>query len=469
MYKKDLKDFVEAGYKTKSDAKKIGNYILDEELSTKRNKIYYDPNTGKAVHTIAGTDTMTDWSNNALIPLGLHEYSNRHKNSEKIQNKANEKYGKSNVDLVTHSQSGHIAENLANKNLVGGLNTTLNPAIIGDHNKDVTVYKSIFDPVSLLTNTNKNDYNIIPKTMNPITEHSTNILDKTRKNIFGFVLKALKKGDINKIMKYNNDSDSSSDDDMEGCGINEMKILKKMQSLHKDIAKLHQKEGVKKSVVKGFKSLGMGIINSANTPDAKLAVEPKMTSAQLKKLMDNSMSGFVANERATTMPRPTKFKGGELFSTAGFQKKGGNDGMTKEETKAAKDNEKYTNAEAMKDTNKSLDIYNKGGYNTKKLGFGIKGCGPNERWRESQEGVTDQDWIDAFVKADRRVNGKGASGKMLKNAAVNSTAGLLNSAATRAMYEMDNKGKKGTGLKKGSPEMKERMAKMRAMRKCNKE
>jgi len=436
MNKKNLKDFVEAGYKSKSDAKTIGNYILDEDLSTKRNKIYYDPNTGKAVHTIAGTDSMTDWSNNALIPVGLHEYSNRHKNSEKIQNKANEKYGKENVDLVSHSQSGHIAENLANKNLVGGQNTTLNPAIIGSHNKDVTVYKSIFDPVSLLTDTNKNDYNIIPKTFNPITEHSTNILDKTRKNIFGFGLKALKKSDVNKIMNNNYDSDSSSDDGMEGCGINEMKILKKMQALHKDIAKLHQKEGVKKSVVKGFKALGMGIINSANKPAVVLPVEPKMRASQLKKLMDADMSGFVANERATTAPTPRKFKGGELFSTAGLQKKGGNDGMTKEETREAKDKEKYTNAEAMQNANKSLEIYNKGGYNTKKLGFGIQGCG--------------------------------ASGKMLKNAAVNSTAGLLNSAATRAMYEMDNKGKKGTGIKKGSPEMKERMRKMREMRKCNK-
>ena len=40
---------------------------------------------------------MKDWTNNALIPLGLHQESNRYKNSEKIQKKANEKYGKSNV------------------------------------------------------------------------------------------------------------------------------------------------------------------------------------------------------------------------------------------------------------------------------------------------------------------------------------------------------------------------------------
>jgi hypothetical protein len=559
--KKNLKDFVEAGYKKKSDAKNIGNYILDEELSTKRNKVYYDPSTGKAVHTIAGTDSMTDWSNNLLIPIGMHEYSNRYKNSEQIQKEANKKYGKSNVDLVTHSQSGNIAENLANKKLVGGNNTTLNPAIIGSHNKDIKVVKSVLDPVSLLTNTTKNDVKIIPKTLDPIAEHSTNILDKTKDSVFkpvtdafqpvtdvahktqkkfnkmfGFGLKThtniqsvlfkrpewkltdckkwlkqhgfktdvdkkpehfrfrqlepemfnkyrtkkidnniefiigIKSKSDNKLMRYRSEDESeasSSEEENEhklrGGTLKEKAIVNKIVKLTKEIQDHHLKHGIKPSIIKGFKILGQGIIDSS----VSLPVEPKKrpSAAKLKKLMDADMSGFVANERATTMPRPTKFKGGELFSTAGFQKKGGNDGMTKEETRAAKDKEKYTNAEAIKDTNKSLDIYNRGGYNTKKLGFGIRGCGPNERWRESQEGVTDQDWIDAFAKADRKVNGSGASGKMLKNAAVNSTAGVLNSAASRAMYEMDNRGKKGSGLKKGSQEAKDHMARIRAMRK----
>jgi hypothetical protein len=481
--KKNLKDFVEAGYKKKSEAKNINGYILDEELSTKRNKVYYDPKTGKAVHTIAGTDSMTDWSNNLLIPIGMHEYSNRYKNSEQIQKEANKKYGKSNVDLVTHSQSGNIAENLANKKLVGGNNTTLNPAIIGNHNKDVKVVKSVLDPVSLLTNTTKKDVKIIPKTIDPIAEHSTNILDKTKDSVFkpvsdafqpvtdvanktqkkfnkmfGFGIKALKKGDINKIMKYDyEDSSSDEENEMSGCGLDERKIIKKMGSLHKDIAKLHQKHGVRPSVIKGFKALGMGIINSGMSPAVMPAKGP--SKAQLKKMMDDSMKPAV-------MPmdyvRPTKFKGGELFSTAGFQKKGGNDGMTKEETRAAKDKEKYTNAEAMQNANKSLDIYNKGGYNTKKLGFGIKGCGAAMAdWREKEKGVSGKDYLNEFAK----LKGRGASGKMLKNAAVNSTAGVLNSAANRAMYEMDNRGKKGSGFKKGSQEAKDHMARIRAMRK----
>lgn len=424
MYKKNLKDFVEAGYKTKSDAKKIDNYILDEDLSTKRNKVYYDPNTGKAVHTIAGTDTAKDWSNNALIPLGLHEYSNRHKNSEKIHNKANEKYGKSNVDLVTHSQSGHIAENLANKNLVGGLNTTLNPAIIGSHNKDVTVYKSIFDPVSLLTNTNKNDYNIMPKSFNPITEHSTNILDKTRKNIFGFGLKALKKGEINKIMKYRSEDESdssSSDDEMEGMGLDEHKILKKMQSLHKDIAKLHQKHGVKKSVVKGFKALGMGIINGSKMPP------------------DTGASNFIHNEQATTRRPLMKMSGtGPMVDARERQKNTSDQDWINGGVRAAQ----------MK------------GYGYHPMGdepaFGAKPAQHKSYHIKKKIGDPIGDML-----------GRGATGKMLKNSAAGATAGLINSGANRAIYEMDTQGKKGAGFKKGSQAAKDHMARIRAMRKTN--
>jgi hypothetical protein len=60
------------------------------------------------------------------------------------------------------------------------------------------------------------------------------------------------------------------------------------------------------------------------------------------------------------------------------------------------------------------------------------------------------------------IKGKGKTGTMLKETSANATADLINSGSTRAVHEMDTRGK---GLKKGSPEMKERMAKMRAMRK----
>ena len=174
--KSTLKKFVDAGYKNKRDVSNIDGYVLDNDLSTRRNKVYYNPETKKVKHVIAGTDNLKDWANNLLIPLGLHHHSNRYKNSEETQKKANEKYGKENVDLITHSQSGNIAENLAKRNLVGGENTSLNPAIIGKHNENLKVVKSAFDPVSLLTKTNENDTVLKPTSYNPVTEHLTGIL-----------------------------------------------------------------------------------------------------------------------------------------------------------------------------------------------------------------------------------------------------------------------------------------------------
>jgi hypothetical protein len=174
--KSELKQFVDAGYKKKKDVKTINGYQLDTELSTKRDKVYYDPKTKKAVHTIAGTDKLKDWSNNLLIPLGLHKLSNRYKNSERIQKEANSKYGKANTSLVSHSQSGNIADNLAKKGLVGDDNVALNPAIIGFHDKKLKVVKAKGDPVSLLTITNKKDKNISTGSWNPLYNHSTKIL-----------------------------------------------------------------------------------------------------------------------------------------------------------------------------------------------------------------------------------------------------------------------------------------------------
>jgi len=590
---------------------------------------------------------MKDWSNNLLIPVGMHEYSNRHQNSEEIQKKANEKYGKSNVDLVSHSQSGHIAENLANKNLVGGKNTTLNPAIIGSHNKDIKVVKSVLDPVSLLTKTNKKDVHIIPKTFNPITEHSTNILDKSQKNIlhpiqklipsknhmkkmFGFGLKTqnniqsilfkrpewkltdckkwlkshgfkydvdkkpehyrfrqlepelfnkyitkkidnniefiigIKGKQDNNLMKYRSEDDSEAssseeeeEHELKGGTLHEQDIIDRIAKLSHDIHVHHQKHGVKPSIVKGFKILGEGIMHSAveqpkpvkggkinrskkfnnwfkdignkfkplnknlapikhqmtqsavdNIAYASMTPEQKAQSAV--NMFGDVASNFTGNKKpekpanypqegyqsygygypppyypqqdyyhemykpviaqpvtttaysgyydlgptdfnsqpssyarysqpmgfglAKPRGRPRKVSGGELFSTAGFQKKGGNDGKTKEETEREKDNEKYTNKEATKDTKHTMDLYNHGGFNNKKInksfGFGV--------------------------------------GKELKRASANATIGLINSGSSRAIHEMDTRGKKGNGLKKGSEEMKERMAKMRAMRKCNK-
>jgi len=169
----ELKNFVKASYKKKKDAD-VEGYKLDRELSTKRSKVY--TKDGKTVVTHAGTDSLTDWANNLLIPIGLHTKSSRYKEAKKVQEKANKKYGKENIETVSHSQSGHIANNLAKEGLTKkGQSTTLNPAILNpfDKHKGVHVIKSSGDIVSALT---KADEVIKAKTFNPLKEHSPDIL-----------------------------------------------------------------------------------------------------------------------------------------------------------------------------------------------------------------------------------------------------------------------------------------------------
>jgi len=179
----DLKAFVDASYKKKSDAKHIKGYDLDESISTKRDKIYVNHTTGDVKHVITGTEgTLGDWSGNLHMLTGTHKYTNRHKNSEDIQRKANEKYGKK-VDVVGHSKSGQIALDLQKSGL-SGESTVLNPAIFGS-SEGVDVVKSNADLVSALTKTKPTDTVIETKrkwydprryTTDLIKEHGTSIL-----------------------------------------------------------------------------------------------------------------------------------------------------------------------------------------------------------------------------------------------------------------------------------------------------
>lgn len=173
----ELGKFVDASYKKKGEVQNIDGYKLDKELSTRRNKVYQN-DKGEAVVAIAGTDNLKDWSNNLLIPFGLHSQTNRYKTSEDTLKKVNDKYGKQKVSVVGHSQSGHIVNDLSKKGLIGSEAIAYNPAIIGKSDKNVKVVKSQLDPVSILTQTKKGDVVIKPTSYNPFkynpfTAHST--------------------------------------------------------------------------------------------------------------------------------------------------------------------------------------------------------------------------------------------------------------------------------------------------------
>jgi phosphohistidine swiveling domain-containing protein len=247
---KQLKEFVQSGYKKKQDAQQVGDYMLDKDISSQRSKIYYNPETKKAVHTIAGTDRLTDWGNNLFIPAHLHQLTGRYKQAEKKQKEATSKYGKKNVSLITHSQSGNIADNLTRRGLVkGDENITLNPAIIGTHDKKIKVVKSWIDPVSLLTLTNKDDVILKPRSFNPIREHGATILEGRN------IINNLKtKKHINDNMKEDYETDSDDEDE-----ITEDTLIRDITKLSHDIHMFFKTKKPSGKVIKGMGILVEGV------------------------------------------------------------------------------------------------------------------------------------------------------------------------------------------------------------------
>ena len=167
--------FVEASYKKLDDAHKVDDYELDKELSTKNNKVYRDPATGKVVIANAGTSSLTDWWNNKNILFGNYSKTKRYKEVEDIQKKAIQKYGKDNIMNVGHSQSGEALRIMKQRELLGEA-VAVNPAIIGKSTEDIDVIRSNRDLVSLLTPTSGKDTTIQAQSYNPLTEHSSNII-----------------------------------------------------------------------------------------------------------------------------------------------------------------------------------------------------------------------------------------------------------------------------------------------------
>lgn len=106
-----LQGLLNASYDKK--IKKVDGFDQDRELSTKTSKVYVNPDTGQTVVAHKGTSGLLDWGNNAVYALtGEKGYrqTSRFKEAEKVQNKAEKKYGNQNITTIGHSQGGLQAE-----------------------------------------------------------------------------------------------------------------------------------------------------------------------------------------------------------------------------------------------------------------------------------------------------------------------------------------------------------------------
>jgi hypothetical protein len=199
----ELQGLLDASYDR--DIKNVGGWVQDEDLSTNKSKVFYDPKTGKAVVVHRGTvGTASDWNNNLTYAMGgksAYKDTERYKNAKKIQDAASSKYGNSNITTVGHSQGGLQAEMLGKH---GAETITLNKATRPFSNKpseNQTDVRTTTDWVSALNpfSSAKNTVDISLKGYNPLKAHATKSLSKLGSKMIGFGT------------KHESDSDSSSD------------------------------------------------------------------------------------------------------------------------------------------------------------------------------------------------------------------------------------------------------------------
>jgi len=169
-----------------------GGWVQDEELSTGKSKVFYNPETGKAAVSHRGTvGTLSDWSNNAAYAVGgetLYKTTDRYKDAKAVQKAAEQKYGRDNITTLGHSQGGLQAELLGKK---GDETFTLNKATRPFSNapaENQTDIKTTTDWVSAMNpfSSAKNTESISLKGYNPLKAHATTSMKKLGSKMLGF-------------------------------------------------------------------------------------------------------------------------------------------------------------------------------------------------------------------------------------------------------------------------------------------
>tara|TARA_R110000751_G_scaffold254502_3_gene353992 strand:- start:284 stop:1405 length:1122 start_codon:yes stop_codon:yes gene_type:complete len=177
----DIKRFLSKSYEKKPSD--MNNYKVDKKLSGQRVQVYHNPENDKTIVVHRGTASIQDWGTNIAMTFGIK--GKRYKHAKKIQDQAEEKYGKKNIITMGHSQGGRWAELLGRDTAeVITLNKPTLPADILTFDKvpkNQTDIKTTGDPVSIYRKYQRgNDAVKILSGIinNPITEHKVNVLDR---------------------------------------------------------------------------------------------------------------------------------------------------------------------------------------------------------------------------------------------------------------------------------------------------
>jgi preprotein translocase subunit SecF len=107
---KDMKGLLKASYKKNN--KDVNNFEIDNDLSTKKVKVFKDKDTNQVVVSHRGTSDLKDVITDVKMLFGNYKNDPRYKESKKVQQLAQDKYGKENITTVGHSLGAKLAEDL---------------------------------------------------------------------------------------------------------------------------------------------------------------------------------------------------------------------------------------------------------------------------------------------------------------------------------------------------------------------
>jgi hypothetical protein len=181
-----LKSLIQSGY----DRSEVEGWT--KVMDTPEVSAFKHNTTPQVVIVLRGTTgTANDWSNNAVYGIGgevAYKRTPRYKRAVARVAEIEKKYNPKDITIVSHSQGGLLAELVPSKaREVITLNKATRPSdFIFGRKKKKNQYdiRSKYDPVSMF-NTRQADYTIGEKSLNPLTQHSANVLDKTPDVVYG--------------------------------------------------------------------------------------------------------------------------------------------------------------------------------------------------------------------------------------------------------------------------------------------
>ena len=156
---KKIRDLLQASYSRNTPAREIGNKYgmrLDDSLSNAEHKVWIDRKNRPTV-SFAGTRKIGDWGSDLLLGLGLEKYSTRFRDSKKLMEDVRKKYSAP-ATIVSHSLGASLSEYAGGKNdkiitVDKGVGLSGIGKTIGKNQTDI---RTSNDPVSILSNTQKN-------------------------------------------------------------------------------------------------------------------------------------------------------------------------------------------------------------------------------------------------------------------------------------------------------------------------